>query len=298
VSTFPPEWLPPAAPQPGGDVPPPQSPQGDRERPGWPLWTAFIALLSGLLLGNVLGSIVYVIADSTGSDTNNLPVGWTLIANLVFDGSLVASAVVFARLGGPGSAAPRMFGLRSVHVWLALKWATAAAVVYIVLSGLWIGLLHLQNETDSITRTLKENPTTAKVAGIAIFAVVIAPIVEELFFRGFVFTALRDKLAPIWAAIATGILFGLVHAFGSPIGFLPPLALLGTLLCIVYWKTGSIYPAIGLHCLNNCVALASALSWSWQVPLLIAGALSAIAAILALVARVGGRVAAPVRPLN
>jgi membrane protease YdiL (CAAX protease family) len=294
VSTFPPEWLPPASPSAG--APPPPPPSGD-ERPAWPLWTAFVALLSGLLCGTVLGSIVYVLADATGSETDPLPTGWSLLANLLFDGSLVGSAIVFARLGS-GRVTPAMFGLRPTRVWFAVKWAAAAGFVYIVLSGLWLGLLNLENETDEITKTLKDDPTVATVAGIAIFAVVVAPIVEELFFRGYVFTAMRDKLAPGWAAIATGLLFGLVHASGSPIGFLPPLALLGTLLCLVYWKTGSIYPTIALHCLNNCVALASALSWSWQLPLLVAGAFAAITAILLAVRRFTGSVAAPVAPLN
>lgn len=294
MSTFPPEWLPPAPPSPGDAGPP--APSGD-DRPTWPLWTAFVALLSGLLCGTVLGSIVYVLADAAGSETDPLPTGWSLLANLLFDGSLVVSAIVFARLGS-GRVTAAMFGLRPTHVWLALKWAAAAGFVYIVLSGLWLELLNLQNETDDITKTLKDDPTVVTVAGIALFAVVIAPIVEELFFRGFVFTAMRDKLSPGLAALATGLLFGLVHASGSPIGFLPPLALLGTLLCVVYWKTGSIYPTIALHSLNNCVALSSALSWSWQIPLLVAGALAAIAAILATVARFSGRVGAPATPLN
>ncbi len=291
MSTFPPEWLPPQPPSPGDAAPPP--PTGD-ERPNWHLWTAFVALLSGLLCGNILGSLVYAIS---GDDSDTLPVGWTLVANLLFDGSLVGSAIVFARLGS-GRITAAMFGLRPTRIVLALKWAAAAGIVYIVASGLWLSLLNLEDETDEITKKLKDDPAVATVAGIAVFALVIAPIVEELFFRGFVFTAMRDKLDPIWAAIGTGILFGLVHAFGSPIGFLPPLALLGTLLCIVYWKTGSIYPTIALHSLNNCVALASALSWSWQIPLLVAGAYAAIAAILAVVARFSGRVAARLAPLN
>jgi membrane protease YdiL (CAAX protease family) len=290
VSTFPPEWLPPAAPSPDDDEPPASSTRTDEDgRPSWPLWTAFVALLAGLLCGNVFGLIVYSLSGTT--DADDLSVGWTLVANLLFDASLVGSALVFARLGS-GRVTAAMLGLRPTRVWFAVKWAAIAGIVYVVLSGLWLGLLNLENESDEITKKLKDDPTVATVAGIALFAVVVAPIVEELFFRGFVFTAMREKLDPIWAAVGTGILFGLVHAFGSPIGFLPPLALLGGLLCIVYWKTGSIYPTIALHCLNNCVALSSALSWSWQIPLLIGGAFAAIAAILALVARVSGRVGA------
>jgi membrane protease YdiL (CAAX protease family) len=276
---------------PGGDgPPPPPPPPADPQKPSWPLWTAFVALLSGLLCGNVLGAIVYSIAGASGYDTDPLPVGFMLLANLLFDAALVVSAVVFARLGGRVS--PAILGLRPAKAWFAVKWAAAAAITYFVVSALWIGLLHLENETDDITKTLKDDPTAATVAGIALFAVVIAPIVEELFFRGFVFPALREKLNVGWAAIGTGLLFGAVHAFGSPIGFLVPLAVLGTLLCLLYWKTGSIYPCIALHAVNNCIALGSALGWDWQLPLLVAGALAAITAILAPLGRLNRRVGA------
>lgn len=294
MSTFPPEWLPPEPPSTAVAPPPPtRDPERDPDAASWPLWTAFVALLCGFIGGSVFGAIVYAIADGAGHhDTDNLPIGYTLVANLLFDASLVGSAVVFARLGG-GRITPRVFGLRSTPLWPALKWAAAAGVAYLVLSGIWLQLLNLSSETDDITKKLENDPTAATVAGLAVFALVVAPIAEELFFRGFVFTALRERLNPWWAAIGTGLLFGFVHISGSPIGFLPPLALLGFLLCLVYWKTGSIYPTIALHSLNNSIALASALNWGWQVPLLVVGAWAAIAAILATVASISGRVAAP-----
>ncbi len=281
-----PTWLPPQPP-PTPPPPPSEPPAPSAAEPSWPLWTAFVALFAGMLVGNVLGSIVYAIASGAGYDTDHLPMGYTLVANLLFDGSLIGAAVVFARLGG--RVTPATFGLRAVRLWTAVKWAAAAYVTYVVIGQLWINLLDLQDETDDITDKLKDDPTAATVAGIAIFAVVIAPIAEEVVFRGFVFPALRSKLNVAWAAIVTGVLFGLVHVFGSPIGFLVPLAVLGTVLCLLYWKTGSLYPCIALHAANNCLALGAALEWDWQIPLLLAGSFAAIAAILAPVARLGRR---------
>ncbi|UGS39268.1 CPBP family intramembrane glutamic endopeptidase [Capillimicrobium parvum] len=266
----------------------------ERERPAWPLWTAFAALVCGWLGGSVLGAIVYGIASASGHKGGDSPIGYDLAANLLFDACLVGAAVLFARLAGPVS--PRSFGLRTTKLWPAVGWGFAAYAVYIVGSLIWLNALGIQDQQDNITTQLIEDPTPVTVAGLAIFAVVIAPMVEELFFRGFVFNAMRSKLPVGWAAVATGVMFGVVHAFGSPIGFLAPLALLGTVLCLVYWKTGSLLPCIALHSLNNCIALSTALDWGWQVPVLMAGALAAISAVLLPIVRRGARVIPPASP--
>lgn len=277
-----PEGLdPPAAP-----APPPVEP----DVPGWPLWTAFVALLSAFVLSSVLGAIVYSLADGAGYDTDELPIGYMTAANLALQASLLGCAVLYARLYG--GAEPARFGLRPVRWRTGLKWGAAALFAFYVFQALWVTALGLENETDQITERLEADPSTATVAGIAIFAVVIAPIVEEVFFRGFVFGALRSSLNPWWAAALAGLLFGGVHAFGSPIGFLVPLALLGFLLCLLYWKTGSLLPCMAVHVVNNSIALSVALGWGWQIPLLIAGGMAAVAGIVLPFVRSNRRVAA------
>ncbi len=244
----------------------------------WPMWTAFVAVITALVVGNVLGGIVIAIAGAGGVDTGDLPVAWSMIANGVFQLSLLGTALFFARTYG-GLSADRL-GWRTVALWPALGWSVLALVAYYVFQAVWISALNLQNETDEITNKLQDNPTTATVALIAVFAVVIAPIVEETFFRGYVFTALRTSLPTAWAALITGVIFGAVHGFGSPIGFLPPLALLGVVLCLVYWKTQSLLPCIALHLTNNAIALTVALDWTWQGLVLWAGAMLAAAGLV------------------
>jgi membrane protease YdiL (CAAX protease family) len=272
----------------------PERPEGAPERPAaaapsWPLWTAFAALVAGWLGGSVIGAVVYLVAG-VGGQAGEAPMGYQLLANLGFDVCLVGAAVVFARLGG--RVTPASFGLVRTRFWRAVGWMAGAYVTYLVLSAIWLQAWGVQDEKDDITTKLTNDPTPATVAGLAIFAVVVAPIVEEVFFRGFVFTAMRSKLNVAGAAIVTGVMFGVVHAFGSPLSFLFPLAVLGIVLCLVYWKTGSLLPCIALHALNNCIALSTALGWSWQIPLLALGSLATIAAILAPFMRRGGRMTA------
>ena len=94
----------------------------------------------------------------------------------------------------------------------------------------------------------------------------VAPICEEFLFRGYIFTALRNWRGTLPAAVITGLLFGGVHAGSAPALDLVPLAGLGFGLCLLYRYTGSLYPCIAAHSLNNSLAFASLEGWGWQMP--------------------------------
>ena len=68
---------------------------------------------------------------------------------------------------------------------------------------------------------------------------------------------------------------------------LVPLAALGFLLCALYRYTGSLYPCIAAHSLNNSFAFGQLEGWGWQVPMLMVGALLAIGLLALLLRRVG-----------
>jgi membrane protease YdiL (CAAX protease family) len=57
------------------------------------------------------------------------------------------------------------------------------------------------------------------------------------------------------AALITGILFGLAHTGSALSQDLIPLGFLGFVLCVLRWKTRSLYPCMALHSLNNALAL-------------------------------------------
>ncbi len=85
-----------------------------------------------------------------------------------------------------------------------------------------------------------------------LLAVVLAPIFEEIVFRGIIQKGLINKgVNPIKAIWISALAFGLIH--GNPWQFLGA-TLLGYVLGIVYHKTGSLLLSILLHCFNNAVA--------------------------------------------
>ncbi len=83
---------------------------------------------------------------------------------------------------------------------------------------------------------------------IFLIAVIVAPFVEELFFRGFVFAGFSQRYGWQKAAIISSILFAVGHL--QPFAIFP-LFLLGYVFAYLYQRSGSIWPGILMHFLVN-----------------------------------------------
>jgi len=94
---------------------------------------------------------------------------------------------------------------------------------------------------------------------VAISLVILPAIVEELLFRGFLFTGLKKAFPIVWAGLFTSILFAIPHLFESTGGGLLWVAgsdtfILSCVLVYLREKTGTIWASIGLHALKNTLA--------------------------------------------
>lgn len=83
-------------------------------------------------------------------------------------------------------------------------------------------------------------------------AVVVAPIVEEIIFRGCIYRFLKSQTTLLGAQIISGAVFALLHA--NLLSFIP-LVIVGVLLARVYEKTGSLAVAIWFHAFFNAFSL-------------------------------------------
>ena len=90
--------------------------------------------------------------------------------------------------------------------------------------------------------------------------VILAPIFEELFFRGLFYPALRRSLGPTLAIVIDGIIFGALHMRYLSI---VSLILVGMILAYVYEKTESLYAPMLTHALYNGVVVAITLLMGW-----------------------------------
>ena len=99
---------------------------------------------------------------------------------------------------------------------------------------------------------LLEKPTLIWLLANIFLIAVAAPIIEETLFRGLLFAGLRNYFGVWTAIIISAAIFSALHF--EIIGFIPRFAL-GIGLGYLYVKMGSIYPSIGLHSLNNLIAV-------------------------------------------
>jgi len=80
--------------------------------------------------------------------------------------------------------------------------------------------------------------------GILVAGSVLAPLSEEIFYRGMIYPVFRKHMGPVWGAILAGLVFGLAHwDFWRTI----PLAMGGAGLCYIYEKSGSIWVSVLAH---------------------------------------------------
>ncbi len=97
---------------------------------------------------------------------------------------------------------------------------------------------------------------TVFVVLLALLALLVAPVCEELFFRGFVLGGLTGRFGFWKAATISSLLFGLAHV--EPIKIFP-LFVLGLLLAGAYYRSRQLWSSVLAHFLNNGIALLSML---------------------------------------
>lgn len=256
---------------------------------GWSPWTAAAALVGGLVLAAVLGLIVDLPATllfGVSITKDHTPPGIELADTIVQDVAFVLAAVYCAHIGGRVVRAWQ-FGLRPPGAgWKsAIGSIVLLTVLFLTLSAVWAAVFNPKPE--ELLNKLGANETTSLLLLSAALTCVVAPICEEFLFRGYVFTALRSWRGTWPAAVITGLIFGAVHAGSAPALDLVPLAGLGFGLCLLYRYTGSLYPCIVAHSLNNSLAFASLEHWGWQIPVLMVTALASIGALVLAAKRIG-----------
>jgi membrane protease YdiL (CAAX protease family) len=254
-----------SAPPPGSWPPPsaavelPHAPPPD-ELPPWPAWTAPAALLTAFALAVVGGLVIAIVSSAFGASLQHPGAAVNIAATIVQDVAFVGAALYYASRAAPLAAA--QFGLRRTSLSSALRWIALAILAYYVFGRVWDALVHVDAKDDRPLKALGADKGTAALVAVCVLVTVIAPIAEEVLFRGYCFTALRSWRGPWLAAVLTGLVFGAIHAGSTPAAFLVPLAVLGFLLCVLRWRTESLLPCIAVHALNNAAAFGVTEGWS------------------------------------
>ena len=205
-------------------------------------------------IGALLLTTVFEVVVVSAFDPQLDSLGAKLVLQALLAVTLVGIAFAVAAGRAGGVATPQALGLRRpLRSWLGL--AAAAYLGYIVFALVYSSLVHPQQE--DVTRELGFGHGALGTIAAGALIVIAAPISEEIFFRGFIFGGLRRRLSFPAAALFAAAIFGFFHYTGpGSIAVVPQLALLGFALAWLYEETGSIYPPIAVHAVNNALAFA------------------------------------------
>jgi len=266
-------------PQAGGSLPAFSEPAATRALGGvaaaWKPWTAGVAFVAAVALA--LPGRAIVSGDGAGA------LAGIAIAFAVLSAAPVGLALLLAHLHAPPAAAD--FGLRRPPLARAIALSIVVWIGLAALMVLWVGALGIDDEEpQALTERLGTDGALKALILIAVLTI-LGPLGEEFLFRGYIFRALLNWRGLWPAAIASGVLFAATHIGWLPSAVLVAVALFGIGLCLLYHWTGSLYPCIAVHAVNNSIPLGAALNWTWQTPLLIVGSTLATLTIARLLAR-------------
>lgn len=173
----------------------------------------------------------------------------TQVALLAVSWVFVHRPKALAGLGpwtGPDPVAAARRGLG----WGVVVWLPASLLALAIALGL--EAIGIEPEIETAERIIRSIDPWLFVVPI----VVVAPIAEEIFFRGVVFNAFMREGGRRWAYVGSALLFGILHL--SLVSFVPIL-LLGVALAAVYERTRSLVAPIALHATFNGLSVAVAL---------------------------------------
>jgi len=179
-----------------------------------------------------------------------------LISTLIIYGGTLGAIVLINRMrGGTWASAYGMGHQQQRTLVLAPVLYLTFIPVFLVISGAYHLLLEqifgLELEMQDAAKLILQESSWMKLAFI-LLAVAGAPLYEEILFRGLLFPFLAQRTGTPVAILLVSLLFALLHFH---LASFVPLGLLSAVLCLVYWRTGSLWPCIGLHAIFNAVSI-------------------------------------------
>lgn len=144
-------------------------------------------------------------------------------------------------------------------IFRSLPYIAACMVIVFIVPGImevcglfkWMQSLLDCPEQQDVVQSFSNGVLPNRIL-IGITACVLAPIVEEAFFRGFLYSTLRHWSGPITAALCSSFFFASVH--GSPIHLLP-LALFALVQCYLYERFRTLWVPVIFHAAYNTLNL-------------------------------------------
>ncbi len=194
------------------------------------------------------------ISDERGSDARVTAI--LMLGQLLLNLSAVGIAAGFslAKYRAPAAAWGMVRPIR-LNAWPVISTLLSCYLALIVYGAATraLGIEALQPK-ENIEERLFDHPALIPLS--VAFAVIVAPVTEEMFFRGFLFHGLWARLGYWGGTLLSGLAFGVIHVTSADkVGLIIPFTAIGVLFARLVAKTGSLWNAIATHLLFNGIAL-------------------------------------------
>jgi membrane protease YdiL (CAAX protease family) len=229
----------------------------------WSWWEGALAyVVVGLVLAQTVVGVALIAIfglDVTSSVPDAPVVGLTLVVDLVTLGGL-AGWLQWRHPGWLRALWIPPKGARLREFWIGYG---MGFLLYLAVLGVGVALtaafsVAFGEQVEAPEQLSSNLPALGKAAAV-LLAIVVAPLTEELFFRGIVFRSVRDRWGFWPGAIASSLLFGLAHYVPSPwhdaVLLQSIMVFTGLGLCWIYERRGSFVANVAAHMAFNTVGL-------------------------------------------
>ncbi|GAC1353363.1 MAG: hypothetical protein NVSMB47_05150 [Polyangiales bacterium] len=172
-------------------------------------------------------------------------VNWALL----YGASVLVVTYAIGRVHAPTTTTRDLLGARPMGLLPSLAATFMGAAAVVPLGALDAAIARkwplAEAHAAELTHAMAAMPRSGRLVG-AIAAAVLMPIADELFFRGVLATGVARHRGRTIAAVTTTVAFALVSCV-SDLHYLPELLIVGALLALARFSTGSVLGAIGAH---------------------------------------------------
>lgn len=226
----------------------------------WGMGDAVLGTVASLLVPNIIAIVVIGIAGLSAAEADDLALWAVFLLQIPLWVVLIGVAVLIARRKGSGRVVTD-FGLR--FRWPDVPLGLVVGVVaQVFFTYALIPLYELFGiDRDAVGKTAEELADRAhgpfNVALLVVMVVVMAPLVEELFYRGVWLRSAQRRLGTVGGVVLSSLVFGAMHLQGvdtfALVGF-------GAVAAVLAVRSGRLGPSIFAHVGFNLVALVALLN--------------------------------------
>lgn len=228
---------------------------------GWVNFGIFIsAMIIAVFLAQQIGLAV-LLGPEAGGITELTP--WLAVAAVVLLQGPMIAVFYLARRFYPGHYAGR---LSRTNLTLGQSFKKAVPLFLMFLPVIWIATLLWSNvlsgleaagvieefAPQELVTLFQSGGDEVAIVILVLMAIIVAPLIEEIVFRGCIYRFLKSQTSLLGAQIISGMVFASLHA--NVLSFVP-LVIVGILLAHIYEKTGSLTVAIWFHAFFNTFSL-------------------------------------------